>query len=87
MNCVLFAKIDQIFGLKKNKNFKRILEKWKKILEKSGKSHGILSVRKVGTTTVQLSLSNGFKTYFPEPLKLSVLVSVSLSSIMNAPCH
>ena len=30
----------------KNQNIKKILEKWKKILEKSGKSQGILSVRK-----------------------------------------
>ena len=35
MNCVLFAKMDQIFSLK-NKTLKKILEKWKKMLEKSG---------------------------------------------------
>ena len=49
MNCALFAKMDQVFSLK-NKTFKKTgkLEKWKKILEKSGKSQGILSVRKSG---------------------------------------
>ena len=35
MNCVLFAKIDQVFS-KKNKTLKKILQKWEKILEKSG---------------------------------------------------
>ena len=46
MNCVLFAKMDQVFS--KENNTKKILENWKKILEKSGKSQGILSVRKSG---------------------------------------
>ena len=32
MNCVLFAIIDKVFSLKKN--IKKILAKWKKILEK-----------------------------------------------------
>ena len=32
MNCVLFAKMNKVFSLKK----KKILEKWQKILEKSG---------------------------------------------------
>ena len=36
MNCVLFAKMDQVIS--KKKNIKRILENGKKILEKSGKS-------------------------------------------------
>ena len=36
------------FSVKKNKTLKKILEIWKKILEKSGKSQGILSVRKSG---------------------------------------
>ena len=44
--CVSFAKMDQVFTQKQN--FKNILEKWKTILEKSGKSQGILSVRKSG---------------------------------------
>ena len=35
------------FSVKKT-NTKEILENWKKILEKSGKSQGILSVRKSG---------------------------------------
>ena len=35
------------FSVKKQ-NIKKILEKWQKILEKSGKSQGILSVRKSG---------------------------------------
>ena len=34
MNCVLFAKIDKVFILKKN--IRMLLEKVKKILEKSG---------------------------------------------------
>ena len=43
MNCALFAKMDQIFSLKKQ-NIKKILEKWQKILE----NQGILSVWKSG---------------------------------------
>ena len=35
MNCALLAKMDQVFSLK-NKTLKTILEKWQKILEKSG---------------------------------------------------
>ena len=35
MNCVLFPKMDQVFS-KENKIPKKILENWKKILEKSG---------------------------------------------------
>ena len=35
MNCILFAKMDQVFSLKKL-SIKKILEKWQKILEKSG---------------------------------------------------
>ena len=35
MNCVLFAKMDQVFS-KENKTLKKVLENWKKILEKSG---------------------------------------------------
>ena len=46
MNCRLFAEMDQVFGLK-NKTLKNT-GKMKKILEKSGKSQGILSVRKSG---------------------------------------
>ena len=48
MNCVLFAKMDQVFSLKKKQNIRKILENGKKILEKSGKNQGILSVRKSG---------------------------------------
>ena len=36
MNCVLFAKMDQVFSLKKQQDIKKILENGKKILEKSG---------------------------------------------------
>ena len=43
MNCVLFAKMDQVFS-KENKTLKKILENWKKYW----KSQGILSVRKSG---------------------------------------
>ena len=35
MNCVLFAKMDQVFS-EENKTLKKILETWKIILEKSG---------------------------------------------------
>ena len=35
MNCVLFAKMDQVFSLR-NRTLKKILEKWQKVLEKSG---------------------------------------------------
>ena len=47
MNCVLFAKMDQVFILG-NRTLKKILENWQKVLEKSGKSQGILSVHKSG---------------------------------------
>ena len=43
MNCVLFTKMDKVFGLKK-KNIKKILENGKKYW----KSQGILSVQKSG---------------------------------------
>ena len=46
MNCVLLAKIDQVL-VKKNKTLKNT-GKLEKTLEKSGKSQGILSVRKSG---------------------------------------
>ena len=46
MNCALFAKMDQVFS-KENKTLKNT-GKLEKILEKSGKSQGILSVRKSG---------------------------------------
>ena len=42
MNCVLFAKMDQVFGLKK----KQKLKKYWKNGKKYWKSQGILSVRK-----------------------------------------
>ena len=48
MNCVLFAKMDQVFS-KENKTLKKILENWKK---KYWKSQGILSVRKSGNPVV-----------------------------------
>ena len=35
MNCVLFATMDQV-SVKKKQEIKKLLEKWKKILEKSG---------------------------------------------------
>ena len=47
MNSVLFAKMDQVFS-KENKTLKKYWKFGKKILEKSGKSQGILSVRKSG---------------------------------------
>ena len=36
MNCVLFAEMDNVFSKENNKTLKKILEKWKKILGKSG---------------------------------------------------
>ena len=47
MNCALFAKMDQVFS-KESKTLKKYWKIGKKILEKSGKSQGILSVRKSG---------------------------------------
>ena len=35
MNYVLFAKMDQV-SVKKKQNIKKILDKWQKVLEKSG---------------------------------------------------
>ena len=48
MNCAFLVKWIK-FSVKKKQNIKKILEKWQQILEKSGKSQGILSVWKVGT--------------------------------------
>ena len=42
MNCVLFAKMDKVFKLKKNKT----LQKYWKIGKKYWKTQGILSARK-----------------------------------------
>ena len=50
MKCVLFAKMDQVFSLKKN--IKKILEKW----QKYWKSQGILSGRKSGNPGIFLWL-------------------------------
>ena len=36
MNCVSFVKTGQVFNLKKKQSIEKILEKWKKLLEKSG---------------------------------------------------
>ena len=47
MNCVLFAKMDQVFS-KENKT----LKKYWKIGEKYWKSQGILSVRKSGNPVI-----------------------------------
>ena len=59
MNCILFAKMDQVFSLKN-----RILKntgKWQKILEKSEKSQGILLVQKSGNPALHgsFTLSGG----------------------------
>ena len=51
MNCVLFAKMVQVFS-KENKTLKKNTGKLEKILKKSGKSQGILSVRKSGNPDV-----------------------------------
>ena len=50
MNCVLFAKMDQVFS-KDNKTLKKILESWKK---NTGKSQGILAVRKSGNPACEV---------------------------------
>ena len=34
MNCVLFAKMDQVFSLKKQQNIENLLAKWKTILDR-----------------------------------------------------
>ena len=59
MNCVLFAKMDQVFS-KENKTLKKY---WKirKILEKSGKIQGILSVRKSGNLNYGWENCNSIK--------------------------
>ena len=49
MNCVLFAKMDQVFSLKKY-NIKKILENGKKY----GESQVILSVQKSGNPWLSL---------------------------------
>ena len=59
MNCVLFAKMDQVFS-KENKT----LKKYWKIGEKYWKSQGILSVRKSGNPALTLPiLCIGEKVY------------------------
>ena len=47
MNCVLFAKMDQVFS-KENKTLKNI-GNWEKILENTGKVREFCPSRKVGT--------------------------------------
>ena len=49
MNCVLFAKMDQVFSLKKQ-DIKKILEKWKKFWKNQGKVREFCQSGKVGTT-------------------------------------
>ena len=51
MNCVLFAKMDQVFS-KENKTLKKYLENWKKYW----KSQGILSFRKSGNPEFALTI-------------------------------
>ena len=62
MNCVLFAKMDQVFS-KENKT----LKKYWKIGEKYWKSQGILSVRKSGNPVT----ANSFQLF--SYLKAAVL--------------
>ena len=57
MNCALFAKMDKVLSLKK-KTLKKNTGKLKKILEKSGKSRGILSARKSGDPELQVLVRN-----------------------------
>ena len=60
MNCVLFAKMDQVFS-KENKTLKKIREIGKKILEKSG---NFVSPEKVGTLITVLQGSHStWKTW------------------------
>ena len=46
MTCVLFAKMDKVFGLKKKKNFKKILENRKKYWKSQGKVRNFVSLEK-----------------------------------------
>ena len=64
MNCVLFAKIDQVFS-KENKTLKKYWKIGNKILEKSGKSQGILSAWKSGNPA--------FMAWFYTPWGLSLI--------------
>ena len=56
MNFVLFAKMDQVFSFE-DRTLKKILGKWQKVLEKSGKSQGkvreFCQFGKVGTLSTQ----------------------------------
>ena len=49
MNYVLFAKMGQIYSLKKNKTLNKILEKWKK---NTGKVREFCQSGKVGTLKI-----------------------------------
>ena len=51
MNCVLFAKMDQVFS-KENKSLKKILENWKK---NTGKVREFYQSGKVGTLVMLFS--------------------------------
>ena len=77
MNCVLFAKMDQIFS-KGKQSTKKILENWKKILEKSGKSQGILSVRKSGNPDFNVEVSSQVHIFPSVIVYYCCLVSVKL---------
>ena len=48
MNCVLFAKMDQVFS-KENKTLKKYLENWKKYWKSQGKVREFCHSGKVGT--------------------------------------
>ena len=59
MNCVLFAKMDQVFS-KENKT----LKKYWKIGKKYWKSQGILSVRKSGNPEYREPVMGGTSQYY-----------------------
>ena len=60
MNCVLFAKMDQVFSQKKTKTLKKYWKNGEKILEKSGKSlWNLVSLEKCETMlSHQIKMAN-----------------------------
>ena len=62
MNCVLFAKGDQVFGLKKNKTLKKYWKNGKKYWKSQGKVREFCQSGKVGTLTFFGNFLKTFKT-------------------------
>ena len=73
------------FQLKKKQNIKKKLEKWQKLLEKSGKSQGILSVRKSGNPVIRTPVFYGHTSKFCEATShLQVCNIYRICSVGNA---